>query len=217
MATAKETNGAQSDDLKAIRSRLVELAAEGRVDDLIELVIDLLTRVRHDNSALTLRLRNALRLIYDRKSEKISAEQLSLMFDELKGAAPEFAKEIADEAKGEASQSIDDGEASGPKSAKPRKPRERGGRSPLPPGLPRVEKTNAVAEADRPCKTCGRLRHTIGYVVSEILEFIPAHFIVIEERREKLACSDCDGSIEAAPSEKVMDRGLPSRLKSSPQ
>lgn len=209
MATAKETNEVQSDDLGAVRSRLVELAAEGRIDDLIELVIDLLARVRHDNSALTLRLRNALRIIYGRKSEKISAEQLSLMFDELKGAAPAIAKEIVDEAKGEAPQPPDAGGANGPKQEKPRKPRDRGGRSPLPPGLPRVEKNNELSAADRLCKTCGKPRHTIGYLVSEILEFIPAQLIVIEERREKVACSDCDGCIETAPSEKVMDRGRP--------
>ncbi len=63
--------------------------------------------------------------------------------------------------------------------------------------------------AERKCAECGAEKSGIGYIRSEILEFVPAPFIVIEEDREKLACRACQAGVVAAPSEKVMDRGRP--------
>ena len=66
-----------SSDLDDVRGKLTELAASGRVDELIELVIALLGSAQSSNTALTSRLQNALRALYGRKSEKFSADQLS--------------------------------------------------------------------------------------------------------------------------------------------
>jgi transposase len=41
-----------ADDLRDVRRKLEQLAAEGRVSDLIELVIELLARMRDTNRAL---------------------------------------------------------------------------------------------------------------------------------------------------------------------
>jgi transposase len=60
------------------------------------------------------------------------------------------------------------------------------------------------------CASCGAEKTCIGHRSSEILDFVPAHFVVIEEKREKLACLACpEEGVVTAPSEKVMDRGRP--------
>jgi transposase len=59
------------------------------------------------------------------------------------------------------------------------------------------------------CAECGAKKKTIGYLSSEILEFVPAHFKVIEQEREKIACPDCEAGVQIAESQKVMERGRP--------
>ena len=55
------------------------MGAEGRVAELIDLVIGLLGDVRDTNTSLSVRLQNALRTLYGRTSEKISSNQLALL------------------------------------------------------------------------------------------------------------------------------------------
>jgi len=55
------------DDIEDVRGKLQELAAEGRVDELIDLVVDLLVRVRKDNNNLAVQLKGALRQLYGRR------------------------------------------------------------------------------------------------------------------------------------------------------
>src|SRR5690606_29806437 len=47
------------------------------------------------------------------------------------------------------------------------------------------------------------------FVRSELLEFVPAHFKVVEECREKVACPKCEAGVVVAETEKVRDRGRP--------
>jgi transposase len=189
---------APSSDLDDVRAKLVELATAGRVDDLIELVVTLLADARQSNTAIQARLQNALRALYGRKSEKLSADQLSLLFAELGDAAPDGAKAIAD-APGDV-----------PQPDKPPPPaRGKRGRAPLPTDLPRETRDVKVPDSLRTCDRCGADKTSIGSLSSEVLEFVPAHFKIIEERREKLACQACGDGVVVADSEKVMDRGRP--------
>jgi len=206
VAATREAVKPRTEDLGSVRAKLGELASEGRIDDLLALVMELLDRYRKDNASLADRLTNALRMLYGRKSEKVSADQLSLMFDALGELAPEGARQIVDEATAGA-----EPEPAPPAAPPPpaRQPRKRGGRRPLPPNLPRVERLIPVPAAERACTECGTPRATIGWISSEILEFVPAQLIVIDERREKVACPQCEAHVAAAPSEKVMDGGRP--------
>jgi transposase len=196
-------------ELDDVRRKLEQLASEGRVAELIELVIALLSEMRDANTALSVRLHNALRALYGRKSQKISSEQLSLLFDALGlQVPPEAAKPAEDPASAEAAAEPDGALAQPPPPPLPS--RGRGGRAPLPNELPRESKVVPVAEAERVCESCGAIKKCIGYRTSEILEFVPAHFKVIEEKREKLVCPSCpDQGVTTAASDKVMDRGRP--------
>jgi len=202
------------DDLLDVRRKFEQLAAEGRVSDLIDLVVELLARMRDTNNSLTVRLQNALRELYGRKSQKVSAEQLSSMLASLGPDVPASAAEAA----------AGSTEAGAPPAATkpesglvptppepPKPPRGRGGRAPLPKTLPRRQRKVAVPEEERVCPRCGAARVCIGFRDSGVvLEFVAAHFEVIEEQREKLACPRCpEEGVATAPSEKVMDRGRP--------
>ena len=194
-------------DLEDVRRKLVQLAAEGRVSELIELVLQLLVQVRDTNNKLSMRLQSALRELYGRKSQKVSSEQLSLLFSELGADAPTGAADAADAG---AAQTQPEQGLVPPPPEPPKPPHGRGGRAPLPPSLPRRQHVVVVPAAERVCAQCGGDKKCIGHRTSEVLEFISAHFVVIEEQREKLACPRCpQEGVSTAPSDKVMDRGRP--------
>lgn len=87
--------------------------------------------------------------------------------------------------------------------------RSRHGRRRLPAELPREIEVIPVDEADRDCPGCGRERCVIGYETSEVLEFVPAHFKVIEYRREQRGCPGCRQGIATAPvADKIYDRAM---------
>lgn len=196
-------------DLADVRRLLEQLAVEGRVDELIELVVTLLAEMRDKNTALAVRLGKALRQLYGRKSEKISSEQLALLFKKLGDDAPSDAAAATD------TPQVSDPQASPDQPAPPVPPppappkRRRGGRTPLPAHLPRETRVVPVPEAERTCAICGAEKKCVGHYTSEILDFVPAQFRIIEERREKLECAHCPEQAVTAISEKVMDRGRP--------
>ncbi|MDI1478874.1 transposase [Polyangium sp. y55x31] len=170
--TSPRTNAPQ--DLAHVRSKLLSMAEEGRIDELVEVVMGLLARVRDENSALAARLQNALRMLYGRRTEKVSAEQLTLMLDALGKDAPDAARDaIGDEPPPEKP------------NPEPKRPPPHKGRNALPAHLPRKPKVVRVPEAERKCADCGTEKTCIGYIRSEILDFVPAQFVVVEEDREK--------------------------------
>ena len=72
--------------------------------------------------------------------------------------------------------------------------------------LPKRIEIIPVDEADRQC-ACGEKRQLIRYEVSEKIDYHPATFEFVEERREVVACKkSCDNSIIMA---KVPERMLP--------
>jgi transposase len=195
------TGSKRNADLEDVRTKLTELASAGRSDELITMVIELLARVRDDNTALQAKLHNALRALYGRKSEKVPAGQLALLFDELDEQAPAAAQQIVEDAQ--------QGQEVEQPDAKPKPARGKGGRSPLPSNLPREPRKVLVPDELRACSKCGEQKAVIGHIRSELLEFVQAHFKIIEEEREKLACRSCGNGVVAADTQKPMDRGRP--------
>ena len=148
MTAAAEQVSEALDDLEAVREKLRELAHEGRVDELIDLVIDLLARVRSDNNSLAQQLKTALRMLYGRRSEKVSSAQLSLMFDGL-------GKDVPASAENALSSTSDGNDPIPPPRRAPRGLKGKRGRSRLPEHLPREVQTQLVPEGDRKCAACG--------------------------------------------------------------
>ncbi|AGP39443.1 IS66 family transposase [Sorangium cellulosum] len=207
MTHPPQSQAALPADLADVRRKLEQLAAAGQIPELIELVLGLLVQLRDKNTALSAKLANALRELYGRKSQKVSTEQLMLLFAEFGAEAPQGT--AGSELGAEAPPQPEPGLVPQPPEL-PKPPRGRRGRAPLPAHLPRETRVVAVPEAERKCPQCGADKKCIGHRTSEVLEFVPAQFRIIEEKREKLVCPSCpEQGVTTADSEKVMDRGRP--------
>lgn len=84
---------------------------------------------------------------------------------------------------------------------------KRPARKPLPDHLPRETVEHAPAEGN--CPDCGGIFVTLGEDVSEMLEYVPAHFKVIRHVRPKRACSHCERIVQAPAPARPIERGLP--------
>ena len=131
------------------------------------------------------------RMQFGRRSEKLNRqiEQLELQLDELQTAQAET---TVDSPSPEATAQA----AEGGKHA----------RRPLPAHLPRQVRT--ILPKETVCPDCGGELKSLGEDVSEMLEYVPAHFHVIRQVRPKLACSRCDKIVQAEAPSRPIARGL---------
>lgn len=77
----------------------------------------------------------------------------------------------------------------------------------LPEHLRRVVHTHLPG--GKHCPDCGGTLRHLGEDVSEMLEHIPASFVVIRHVRPKFSCSRCSSVVQAAAPSRPVDRGLP--------
>jgi transposase len=137
-----------------------------------------------------------LRARYGPRSEKVDPNQLAL-FD-VQGAETDAAAQEAPQDDTSLEVAV-------------REHRRRGGgRTTLPQDLPREQVEHDLAEEEKPCPQCGRMRERIGSEASEQLELVPAQLKVIEHLRHKYACRHCEEHVARAPAAaKPIERGLP--------
>jgi transposase len=131
-----------------------------------------LESVQHQLQAL-------LRRYYGRSSEKMDPNQRLLFEDLIDKAIPEMP---ADD---------DAGNEESP-------PTRRGkghGRRRLPSNLPREKVIHDLAEEEKPCPCCGKLRHIIGKETHEQLDYVPAKVKVIEHIRLTYGCPQCEQNV----------------------
>ena len=192
---------------------LQSLLAGGRTEEVIALVSKLVAR----NSELETRL--AQLLSRGRRNEGVSTAQLKLFMDVLTTEGVDAAEES--DALADANQKLRDASGIDKRDNKPdeapAKKQQPPLRRPIPPGLRRVDNLIAVPAAERCCPQCGQERKCIGHDTTEVIELIPAEVVVRIDRREKLACTKCDGEIARAPvGDKVVSAGrLGTRLVST--
>jgi transposase len=141
---------------------------------------------------LKLLLAKLHRMQFGRKSEKLERqiEQLELRLEELESKRSEKEPD-AEPAPVTAS--------STPTAAKPT-------RRALPDHLPRQTRKHEPKETV--CPECqGELRK-LGEDVSEMLEYVPASFVVIRHVRTKLSCTKCDCIVQAEVPSRPIERGV---------
>jgi transposase len=131
------------------------------------------------------------RMQFGRRSEKLQGqiEQLELQLDELATARAE-----------------QPAASPTPGAAAPAAPGRKPTRRPLPGHLPRQKRT--ILPKETACPDCGGALKPLGEDVSEILEFVPAHFQVLQQVRPKLACTHCDKIVQAEAPSRPIARGL---------
>jgi transposase len=187
-------------NLAAVREFLADMLAQGRHDEALDQVINLLLQVLADNTAKAEHIAKLVKALYGRKSEKISPAQLELFLQQA-------AAEEAGQAPTDPEADHVDEEAPPPK-PEPREQR-RPGRNALPANLPRERIVLKVPEALRKCLLCGLDKTCMGHEVSEVLNFRPASLYVEQIEREKLACRPCQEGVVIAPAaHKVIDGGM---------
>jgi transposase len=157
-----------------------------------------LTSNTHEIEHLKLVIEKYRRMIFGRKSEKLTGEleQLEFRLEELETVqAAEKAVLAASEATQPASTQPDS------------KRRSRPARKPLPEDLPREVVTHLPTH--NCCPDCGGALRQFGEDISEQLERIPATFKVIRHVRPKFSCAACESVVEAPAPARPIDRGLP--------
>src|SRR5208282_1532070 len=140
---------------------------------------------------LKLLLAKLRRMQFGRKSEKLERqiEQLELRLDDLEAARAEKAVPLQL-----------------PAAVAPATNVAKSARRPLPEHLPREVKKYPPKQ--KACPDCGGELKSLGEDVSEILEYIPAHFKVIQQVRPKLACACCERIVQAPAPSRPIERGI---------
>jgi transposase len=153
---------------------------------LSSIVMGCLTRIGH----LEFIIAQMRRREFGRRSEKapVSEQQLDLGLDN-----PRVAEDVFNPPK----QAL----ATDPSTQRCRKSRA------LPRHLRRETRMHLPEQKN--CPDCGGTMKKLGEDVSEMLDYIPASFIVIRHVRPKLSCSRCSCVVQAPAPSRPVDRGLP--------
>ena len=183
-------------DVDTVMSELARLFDQGKRDVALEAIRGVLESAWTQNRALALQNAELLRKCYGRSSERINPNQLALALEEMR------ARQQPQESPSDPESELpNDPPAPPPPKDRPRSKNKRG-RRPFPAHLPRREVRLVPAEAENPGMT------KVGEQRSEILEFVPAQFTVIEYVRE--TWSNLEGQIVSAPAPiKVIPKGIP--------
>ena len=139
-------------------------------------------------------MRELQRVVYGKRSEKLSADERQLAFEELEGASAEVEAAAAPE---------DPSPVRSPK--RPRPARNLGH---LPEHLERIEQVIEPESTLCPCG-CGEMAR-IGEDRSERLDIVPAQLRVIVTVRPKYACRTCEGGVtQALAPARLIEGALP--------
>jgi transposase len=185
-------------DIDGVLTHLRNLLDQNRSEEALAQIGVLLEKMNEQNTELGLRLAKALRRQFGRRSEKISAEQLSLFL--LKVGENSAAKVEPS--------SFPTAPTNRPQPAPKPAPRPHGRRS-FSANLERRKETIPVPEHERTCFCCNMPKAPAGEEVSTVLDYEPGRFFVREIHREKLACRPCgDGMVVAPVASKVIEAGL---------
>jgi len=210
-----------TDNHQDILQRIEELARAGDIASVVGLAVEMAKQQaemakqqaemakqqaemanRCDAAEEALRTKDAhinhlVRLLFGRRSEKLSKEDLLQLSLALGGAPSESNDEPEVPAPEEVEEVTEGGDASVSAKKKHRRPNHKG-RTPLPPDLERVYKDVLVPEGERQCVCCGEVMTPVEPVVHETMEHVPEKLVVHVERREKLVCKGCNGDVVTA-------------------
>jgi transposase len=133
-----------------------------------------------------------------------SSEKLDREIEQLELLIGEFEEGLAESEAGTAQ--ADDKKPASQARAKPERNKPTG-RKPLPAHLPREQITHAPQGA---CSCCGgTVLRKIGDDVTEVLEYVPSAFKVVQHVRPKMSCRACETIMQAPLPSFPIERGRP--------
>jgi transposase len=202
----------ETSDIEGVRAYVLGMLTQGRGAEALEMLVDLLARLREAHTSTVHRLREALRQLYGRRSEKTPASQLQMLLSFLvsEGAAPAAAETAQQAPPSPPAQASAAGAADGTGPQRPARRQAPRGAQALPAHLERREVVVPVPAEQSTCPCCGEQRTPMGEEVSQRLELEPARFFVLVEKRPKLSCARCkEGVVSAPASETPLPGALP--------
>jgi len=172
------------------REKAARQEAERRLAEQEKLLAEQQTRLAEHKKALAEKEARIERLeaqmhamarhLYGQRSEKMpesDPNQLDL-FGEQPEATPEEIKE---------------------ETSKPKRPRKRAARKPIPKDLPREEIVHDLSEEEKTCACCGKVMAKMGEDATEKLEIVPPRLYVKRHVRPRYACGSCKDKVAQAP------------------
>lgn len=210
---------ARTPDVIAVRDQLWKMIRELSFALLVSSVLALIVRMRDLNLELLKQLGELRRGRPLSEKLKRVERQLLLPFGEAEKTANSgrvsAVAELERAAAGSAAPSVED---SNPAEVEPQEPpavekakKSRVGRHPgraaLPDHLERIPVTNAVPAALRICPDCGCEMTTVSHTTCEILDVVPARFVVVVRQDETVACPKDDRIVSAEPPPQIVERG----------
>ncbi|MCP4742029.1 MAG: IS66 family transposase [Actinomycetales bacterium] len=226
------------------RERLEALLASGNTKAVTELFADLEARAdsetaRADSETarasefveqadalgetvrrLEFRVNHLARLLYGRRSEKLTKEELCQLVLAFGGEGGEDGEQGEPQVPAPSSPEDSGREDEAPEGDRPRKnPKKRRpnhpGRTKLSPELERRVHDVPVPDDERRCACCGEEMACIGHLEHERVEHVPAKFVVDIERREKLGCKNKNCRKDAVTAERATKPKHPTRVGAS--
>ena len=190
--TLPKTSGGVA--LAQVRSAVVDLEQDGRHAEAIEYLLAALAAVLQQSSALELLVAKLRMAGVGKRSERTNAEQLALLLEELLKQAPQADVDPESEAREDAAltSEIERADAASPT---PRRERRSWRTSEQ---VERQVHTHDVPAAAQQCGTCGRAKQCIGHDDRQILEYVPARFLIHEHQLNKYACGYCKDGVTTA-------------------
>ena len=202
----------ETSDIEGVRAYVLGMLAQGRGAEAIEMLVDLLARLREAHTSTAQRLQEALRQLYGRRSEKTPASQLQMLLAFLasEDSAPAASQTAQQTPPSPSVQPSASSAANGTGNKQPPRRQAPRGAKALPAHLERREVVVPVPPEQSTCPCCGLERTPIGEEISQRLELEPARFFVLVEKRPKLSCAKCkEGVVSAPASETPLPGALP--------
>lgn len=159
--------------LEQVRSAAAALLREQKVDEAFELLLSAMDAVLRKSRELELLVAKLRRERLGQRSERVSAAQLALLFEELRRQGetlPEAAVEQEQDA--ELDEQIRAAEQERAEAAREHKSKRRKGRLSLP-GAERRTHQVELAEDERRCAQCSEPQQKIGEEVARQVEYVP--------------------------------------------
>jgi transposase len=180
-----------------------KLIESGDVAGALDAVLGVIGALRGDNLRMGVRIANMARLLYGRRSERLSKDELQQLMLAFGASEEQAALDNPDIPSAPADDALrDDGDdaatGDGGPEEKPPKKRNHPGRTRLSDKLKRKIVETTVPADERACSHCGLEMSGIGHQEHERIEYVPAQIIVHLERREKLGCKGCRGDAVTA-------------------
>lgn len=202
--------------ISALRGEARRLLKLGKTEEAMESVLSVVRNVCEERDLLAQRadalgeetrnlseqVKHLVRLLYGRRSEKLSPEELGQLVLALGGTEHEASEQDPNVPTASCpEESAESADGKSPPTEKKR--RKHPGRTQLSAELERVIHEHRVPEEERRCACCGSEMECFGHLEHERVEFIPARLIVHVDRREKLGCKACQGDAVTAEREQA--------------